>query len=155
MKLKDQGFEAGDEVVFMRKTFEPVLTTVRRVISGTYSICIEGYSEWFTQTGQIAEAGPQRLFHRDAVTIDEHGRLTAINHDYVKPRPKIVRQSACKFKPFEQVLLRDGNDQPWRKDLFDKRTDAHKPYVGLVLGKGWSQCIPFVGNERLDGVVTK
>lgn len=54
-----------------------------------------------------------------------------------------------KFKPFEKVLVRDREDQPWRVSLFDFKTEGDLPY--LVIGSAYKYCIPYEGNEHLHG----
>lgn len=54
------------------------------------------------------------------------------------------------FKPFDKVLVRDRNDEPWRVAFYGYyNKEANHPYF---IGTRWSrQCIPFEGNEYLLG----
>lgn len=52
-----------------------------------------------------------------------------------------------KFKPFDKVLVRDGNAYEWQPELFYKINEEGKY---CTLGNvEWSQCIPYEGNEHL------
>lgn len=51
------------------------------------------------------------------------------------------------FKPFDRVLVRDGNDDPWRIQLY---SHPYEDFHACLNGVHW-QCIPYEGNERLLG----
>ena len=52
-----------------------------------------------------------------------------------------------KFKPFDKVLVRNGNVYEWQPELFYKINEEGKY---CTLGNvEWSQCIPYKDNERL------
>lgn len=53
------------------------------------------------------------------------------------------------FKPFDKVLVRDGDDIEWRCDFFSHLGD--KEGVFICLTTWWHQCIPYEGNEHLLG----
>lgn len=54
------------------------------------------------------------------------------------------------FKPFDKVLIRFGNNDPWRADFFSHiKEDRGRYFVGV--GYANRQCIPFEGNEHLLG----
>ena len=47
----------------------------------------------------------------------------------------------CEFKPFDRVLVRDGNDGCWHADIFSyKNKDRGRYYC---TGYEWRQCIPY------------
>ena len=53
-----------------------------------------------------------------------------------------------KFKPFEEVLVRNGNNDRWHVDIFDYEfVDYHGGFYKCLSGT-YSQCIPFKGNEE-------
>lgn len=55
------------------------------------------------------------------------------------------------FKPFDKVLVRDGNAYEWQPELFYKINEEGKY---CTLGNvEWSQCIPYEGNEHLMDTV--
>lgn len=55
------------------------------------------------------------------------------------------------FKPFDKVLVRDGNAYEWQPELFYKINEEGKYCtIGNV---EWSQCIPYEGNEHLMDTV--
>lgn len=51
------------------------------------------------------------------------------------------------FKPFDKVLVRDGNAFEWQPELF-YRTNEEGKYCTLG-DVEWNQCIPYEGNEHL------
>ena len=56
-----------------------------------------------------------------------------------------------KFKPFDRVLVRDGDNDFWYVNLFGYFQKGYEyPYRGVV-GCAYKQCIPFEGNEYLLG----
>ena len=57
---------------------------------------------------------------------------------------------AHEFKPFDKVLVRDGNDATWKVDLFSHFKEVHD-YKYQCVGNHWNLCIPYEGNEHLVG----
>lgn len=53
------------------------------------------------------------------------------------------------FKPFQKVLVRDDDDQPWNANLFSHKDTGDYPFV--CINSPWAQCIPYEGNEHLLG----
>lgn len=148
-ELRDQNFQAGDWVVVLYDTV-PHVTVVKEINNYGAVIVRDQYNNTveFNQKGGKYIGSKQTLFHLDAITIDEHGRLTAINHDYVKPRePKIVTKEPHEFVPFEKVLVWDFYRRIWRIQLFI----GHKEAFFITADKTYlfRNCIPFKGNERL------
>ncbi len=86
-ELRDQGFQISDNVVILYDTV-PHITVVKEINDYGAVIVGDQYNNTveFNQKGGTYIGSRQELFHRDAVTIDKHGRLTAIDHDYVKTR---------------------------------------------------------------------
>lgn len=54
------------------------------------------------------------------------------------------------FKPFERVLVRRTNQERWKLHLFSRESGEDNKYECLG-GVGFSQCIPYEGNEHLLG----
>lgn len=55
----------------------------------------------------------------------------------------------CPFKPFDKVLVRDDDDEEWKPAFFWKKVSSNNyPYVAIS-DVGYSQCIPYEGNENL------
>lgn len=59
----------------------------------------------------------------------------------------------CQFKPFDKVLVRDGDEQEWKCALFSHNTKNMYRFVASSLY--WAQCIPYEGNEHLVGTTNK
>ena len=57
------------------------------------------------------------------------------------------------FKPFDKVLVRDGNDATWKVDLFSHFKEVHA-YKYQCIGNRWDVCIPYEGNEHLVGTTS-
>lgn len=51
------------------------------------------------------------------------------------------------FKPFDRVLVRDGDDDPWRIQLY---SHPYEDFHACLNGVHW-QCVPYEGNENLLG----
>lgn len=60
----------------------------------------------------------------------------------VDSKPKV------EFKPFDKVLVRDNDTEPWMPAFFE-REYKHKFF--LLSGFCFNQCIPYIGNESLLG----
>ncbi len=61
------------------------------------------------------------------------------------------------FQPFDRVLVRDENSEPWHINYFSyytlSRGDGKTRY--RCLDTSYAQCIPFEGNESLLGIAEK
>lgn len=53
------------------------------------------------------------------------------------------------FKPFDKVLVRNGNNEPWVIEFFEKYITEKALYSCMCAR--WMQCIPYEGNEKLLG----
>lgn len=59
------------------------------------------------------------------------------------------------LKPFDKVLVRDTNEHRWCADMFSHYS-GHDRFPFCTLGSslsGFSQCIPYEGNEHLIGTI--
>ena len=63
---------------------------------------------------------------------------------HLAPKP---HYDISNFKPFDKVLVRDGNSLKWTADLFSYIDDGFVCTGGIAC----RQCIPFDGNEHLLG----
>ena len=55
------------------------------------------------------------------------------------------------FKPFEKVLVRDGDSGIWKCILFSHIDHESKARKYFCISTKWEQCIPFERNEHLVG----
>lgn len=56
------------------------------------------------------------------------------------------------FQPFEKVLVRDNDEEPWKAAFYDYRDDHEADYPYYTIGgTSYSQCIRFEGNEEKNG----
>ena len=53
-----------------------------------------------------------------------------------------------KFKPFEEVLVRNNNNDTWHIDIYDYEFVGYNGIVYKCLGGLYLECIPFKGNEK-------
>lgn len=53
-----------------------------------------------------------------------------------------------KFKPFEEVLVRNGDSDRWHVDIFDYEFVDYNGIVYKCLSGTYPECIPFKGNEE-------
>lgn len=57
------------------------------------------------------------------------------------------------LKPFDKVLIRDNDKQIWRISFFSHCNGLETYKYSCINGNGYSQCIPYEGNEHLIGVI--
>ena len=56
------------------------------------------------------------------------------------------------LKPFDKVLVRDGNDEAWVNAFFGFcDPETYKKCIFVTGNENWCQCIPYEGNEHLLG----
>lgn len=67
-------------------------------------------------------------------------------------------ETPCNFKPFDKVLVRNEDNEPWSIQFFgyyDESAKDEAPYVclgnSMCIADTFKQCIPFEGNEKLLG----
>lgn len=53
-----------------------------------------------------------------------------------------------KFKPFEEVLVRNGDSDRWHVDIFDYEFVDYRGIVYKCLSGTYPECIPFKDNEE-------
>ncbi len=72
------------------------------------------------------------------------------NRDWSTVKPKKPKKQEHRFKPFEKVLVRDSDSFVWQAALFSHYSaDSYYPYK--TTNRGFTQCIPYEGNEHLLG----
>lgn len=62
------------------------------------------------------------------------------------------QESKHQFKPFDKVLVRDGDDDEWACNFFSHIEEGNLYYC---VGTWFKQCIPYEGNEHLLGTTNK
>lgn len=92
-------------------------------------------------------------FTKDGLLYEEHINAECVLFPSKENRDwstfKIHKEH--QFKPFDKVLVRNSNDEPWHMNLFSHIVDTSYKYVCLV--NAWTQCIPYEGNEHLLGII--
>lgn len=66
-----------------------------------------------------------------------------------------IEEEEPKFEPFQRVLVRDNNNQVWRPSLFLYYNNDDCQFRFAVAGNAYKQCIPYEGNEHLNGTNKK
>lgn len=61
-----------------------------------------------------------------------------------------LKKKEPQFKPFDKVLVRDINNEPWAISFYSHKQEGEYPYVtsGDMF---FRYCIPYEGNEHLVG----
>ena len=148
------------------------LNTVRKIKSGEIegSVLINNYVEWqhleilglITNYGLMCMTDIKKRHVRKA--IEEEKKFLAEKIIKAKDSRKIniIKRYLSEyeylldemlkhdFKPFERVLVRRNNQERWKLHLFSRESVGDNKYECLG-GVGFSQCIPYEGNEHLLG----
>ena len=118
---------------------------------------------------QLEANAPQNFALEEEVTFTEHGRYLKYYpnsecmlfpskdqrdwNKFIVPDQVNDQETKHQLKPFDKVLVRDGDDIEWRCDFFSHLGD--KEGVFICLTTWWKQCIPYEGNEHLLGTTKK
>lgn len=65
--------------------------------------------------------------------------------EYLKRFFGIEEKKECEFKPFDKVLVRDGNKGKWKADLFSYKTE-NDVFSYMCVSDSYIECIPY--NEQ-------
>lgn len=63
-----------------------------------------------------------------------------------------IKESNHEFKTWDRVLVRDSDVERWETAIFSRMIGDK--YV-MMFGSFWNQCIPYNGNEHLNGCTNK
>ena len=97
------------------------------------SEAIERYS-WVATLASIKDRN--RLF----------STLVRKGHKYDKEQHKLIKQE---FKPFDKVLVRDKDTEPWKADIYLGYDEEDKCYRYKCTRMNYQFCISYEGNEYL------
>lgn len=75
-----------------------------------------------------------------------YSALVREGYKYDKEQHKLVKQE---FKPFDKVLVRDKNNEPWKADIYLGYDEEDKYYRYKCTRMNYQFCIPYEGNEYL------
>lgn len=105
---------------------------------------IDGNAVDFTEDGKMntTDAEPTLFPSKDQRDWSKFG----VSEQDTNTRPK------PQFKPFEKVLVRDGDQYEWQCNFF---SGIDKENFYLCVSARWEQCIPYEGNEHLLGTTNK
>lgn len=73
--------------------------------------------------------------------------LIRAGYKYDQEQHKLVKQE---FKPFEKVLVRNSDFEPWKIDFYSTYIE-NKSYHYICASNDYKICIPYEGNEYLLG----
>lgn len=105
-----------------------------------YCITENGGLDAFTSDGRIYSEYP----HAECVLFPSKDQRDW--NKFIVPDQETKHQ----FKPFDKVLVRDGDNELWQCNMF-----SHKEGIYVCFCSYWQQCIPYEGNEHLLGTTNK
>ena len=79
-----------------------------------------------------------KLWYRDGTEVERNNKHSLC----------LLVDVPCELKPFDKVLVRDGDEEKWERQFFDAYFEVDYPYR-CIDGECYSQCIPYEGNEEL------
>lgn len=71
---------------------------------------------------------------------------------FIVPDQLNDQETKHQFKPFDKVLVRDGDTEAWKCNLFGY---INKNGDYMCVNGPWNQCIPYKGNEHLLGTTNE
>lgn len=124
------------------------LSLVNAVPGHIYPICCRtrrGNAVDFTEDGLLntTDAEPTLFPSKDQRDWSKFGVSDQVTDQEAKHQ----------FKPFDKVLVRDGDSDIWDCNIFN-RIDEDGEYQCIDY-EYWEQCIPYEGNEHLLGTTNK
>lgn len=75
-----------------------------------------------------------------------YSALVKAGYKYDKEQHKLVKQE---FKPFDKVLVRDKDTNPWKADIYLDYEEENRYYHYKCARMNHAFCIPYEGNEYL------
>jgi hypothetical protein len=118
----------------------------------------------------VENGNPVRIFCTDFKGEDKFFIIGAVKHDIAKDNENLdywdengnsyfgnfgefnlclLVDVPCELKPFDKVLVRDGDEEKWKRQFFDNYNDAFSYPYQCIGGNAYNQCIPYEGNEEL------
>jgi hypothetical protein len=129
-------FQVGDKV-WSSRYGEGVVNSV--IDDHTYCVVVDfeddGFATFTADGKEIKEDKYPSLFFEGAYIIDG-------------PAP-VREKEKPEFKPFDKVLVRNKQEDPWRANIYSHYRGGITPYQ--CVSYQWLYCIPFEGNENLVG----
>ena len=106
----------------------------------------------------ITKNGVYGLFTRDGLLFFDYSDTECMLFPSKDQRDwsKFVvsgQEAKHQFKPFDKVLVRDGDSDIWDCNIFN-RIDEDGEYYCIDY-ECWEQCIPYEGNEHLLGTTNE
>lgn len=125
-------------------------------VFGEVELAKVAYDEEYSITC-ITKNGVYGLFTRDGLLFFDYSDTECMLFPSKDQRDwsKFVvsgQEAKPQFKPFEKVLVRDGDQYEWQCNFF---SGMDKENFYLCVSARWEQCIPYEGNEHLLGTTNK
>lgn len=96
----------------------------------------------------VKATGKQKVEFIEAAEKHYGGKY---NPETLQVEPVKVVEPKCSFKPFDKVLVRDGECDTWKADYFSDYAKGDKTYRYNCVGSFYKSCIPYEGNQHLLG----
>lgn len=103
----------------------------------------------------ITDDGNTRFYTKDGKFFNNRpsGECVLFPSKNQRDWSKFVVPNKHQFKPFDKVLVRNGDSDIWDCNIFN-RIDEDGEYYCIDC-ECWEQCIPYEGNEHLLGTTNK
>lgn len=123
--------------VYGKVTLEEIINSEQYPIK---VITNDGYIRFYTKEGKLFDNRPD-------------GECMLFPSKEQRDWSKFVVPNKHQFKPFDKVLVRNGDSDIWDCNIFN-RIDEDGEYYCIDC-ECWEQCIPYEGNEHLLGTTNK
>lgn len=123
--------------VYGKVTLEEIINSEQYPIK---VITNDGYIRSYTKEGKLFDNRPD-------------GECMLFPSKEQRDWSKFVVPNKHQFKPFDKVLVRNGDSDIWDCNIFN-RIDEDGEYYCIDC-ECWEQCIPYEGNEHLLGTKNK
>ena len=160
LKIEEEVFENGDIIAFGNLGFPPIMAIFKGYWKNDindpgliYHVClhmgtVDYYNGVLCNSDNLrlaTEEEKQKLF--DALKKD--GKQWNTERKCIEELPR----KTSVFKPFDKVLVRNGDIDTWGADIFLEYSNLEFQF--RCFRCVWRQCIPYEGNESLLGTSNK
>ena len=160
LMIDESEFEDGDIIAFGNLGFPPIMAIFKGYWKNDikdpgliYHVClnmgtVDYYNGVLCNSDNLrlaTEEEKQKLF--DA--LKEDGKCWNSEKKCIEELPR----KTSVFKPFDKVLVRDGDIDTWGADIFLEYSNLESQF--RCFRCVWRQCIPYEGNESLLGTSNK
>lgn len=155
-RWEDVCFDIDNYIVVEQKNDEPYICKYRKQNDHFLFVydCVNMKGEHFI---------PDITYNLDDIVFIRHATESEINtlnsaiaevDSIIDMDSEIEDESEIKLKPFDQVLVRDRDEDPWEINMYG-RYISNTCYVYRCINGDFCQCVPYKGNEKLLGTTNK